>query len=131
VLLLAQASGVNWGQEQTLVWGDSTMRSLAKAINASAASSQVVVIGIGWGRGYPGKAAYELDPETMVLMLYPDAELEEVLDQVAGYKEVCLMRSGEGRTYELEIELLEIFEGSAANSESLRLARTVCWRMTQ
>jgi hypothetical protein len=131
VLLLLQVSGINWGLEQTPEQGDSGMRSVVKAVEASPAPSQLVVVGAGYGRGYPGSVIYELDPETEMVVLHRDSDLDLLLGQASGYAEVCLFLSMEGFTSEVEHELLQRLREGGHRTEVNHTGTILCLQKTK
>jgi hypothetical protein len=130
VLLVLQVSGVNWGLEQTPGQPDTTMRSLARAVEASPAPSRLAVVGAGYGRGHPGTVIYELDPETEVVVVYGDSDLDQLHDQASGYAEVCFFLSMEDLTSEVEHELLQRLRDEGRYTEVVYTGATLCLQQT-
>jgi hypothetical protein len=128
ILVLAQLTGVNWGREDAPGRGDSILRSLTNAVEASPASPRIVVIGAGYGRGYPGSVIYELEPQTEVVVLYKNSDLDLLQEQVSGYAEVCVFLSMEDPTSAVENEFLRRIEEKGIYTRVNYNDATLCLR---
>ncbi|MEA5504378.1 glycosyltransferase family 39 protein [Halotia wernerae UHCC 0503] len=106
IFLGLQLTGINWGLERSPAQGGSNLRSLARTIKASSSSSNVVVVGKGYGRGDPGSAIYELAPETMVVVLGEDSNLEELEYSIQNYEDIWIIFSQDSKTASIENNLL-------------------------
>jgi len=105
VLVSAQAASVNWGSTKRLRGHPGVdMRRLANIIHTVSSPSHVVVIGRGDGRepGHPGAVVYELKPQTMIVVLSPESDLEELMTSLRDYEDVWLVRSVDRATADIE-----------------------------
>jgi hypothetical protein len=89
-------TGINFDLERTPGFAGSTLRSLARRIEASSAAP-VVVIGAGHGRGDPATVIYELAPETMVCVVDNDTDLPRLSSELASFDDIWLVFA-KGRT---------------------------------
>ncbi|BAY20378.1 hypothetical protein NIES2100_01190 [Calothrix sp. NIES-2100] len=111
ILLCIQLTGVNWGLETIPSQTGSNFRSLARTIKASS-SSHVVVVGNGFGRGHPGAVIYELAPETMIVVLSKNSNLEKLQRNIQNYQDVWIVPSSERPTASIEKKLLNLIQTS-------------------
>jgi hypothetical protein len=86
-VLLSQSMGINWGKEQDSHMS-SSLRSLAKTIQASPASSRVVVIEEDKEGWYPAALIYELDPDIAVVTLGAHQDLSRVDGLIEKYDHI-------------------------------------------
>jgi hypothetical protein len=107
------------------------MRSLARDVETSPAPSRLAVVGAGYGRGHPGTVIYELDPETEVVVVYRDSDLDRLQEQASGYAEVCFFLSMEDLTSEVEHELLQRLRDEGRYTEVVYTGATLCLQQTK
>lgn len=101
-----QLTGINFDLERTPGFAGSSLRSLARQIEASG-RSPVVVIGAGHGRGDPATVVYELDPETPVCVLNPDSDIAALSSELAVFEEIWIVFAKGRVTADTEQLLLE------------------------
>ena len=106
-----QLTAINWGQEQSEGWPGTNLRSAAATV-AQSSSSHVVIVGAGYGRGFPGSVIYELSDETMVVVVGKGSDLERVTEAVLHYNEVWFFRPREDKTAHIEDALLAALQAS-------------------
>jgi hypothetical protein len=133
LLLLAQFTGVNLGLERTPGQGDTRIRSTVEAIESLASPlSQVVVIGAGSGRGYPGSVIHELSPETMMAVLYGwgFSDVDALGRQVATFEQVCMMYSLEIASWDAERAFVAFLTTNGGYEEAFRIGTATCFHRT-
>jgi len=85
-VLLVQLSGINWGQEIDVHMG-SRLRSLAKTIQATPASSRlVVIVGDQWRLHPAAPLIYELGPDVVIVTLGTLDDLDRLYGLIAKYE---------------------------------------------
>jgi uncharacterized membrane protein len=90
-VLLIQLTGINWGKEIDAHMG-SRMRSLAKMIQVSPASSRVVVIGEDERRWQPAAPLiYELEPDVTIVTLSPEGDADQLDHLIEKYEYVWVV----------------------------------------
>jgi hypothetical protein len=104
VVVGVQLLTVNWGSSAdptgtaftTARWRDA--RRLARTIQRTSASSHVVLIGAGSGRGRgtPGALVYELAPQTMVSIVDNSSDLDALEVDMRAYQDVWIILDSEG-----------------------------------
>jgi len=105
ILLGVQIASMNWDSPKGLMGHSGLdMRSAAGLIQASSSPSHIVVIGAGDENesGHPGAAVYELEPQTMIVVLRATSDLDGLLADVQGYEDVWLMQAVDHATAEVE-----------------------------
>lgn len=112
VLIGLQLLIINWGREQTPGWQGSDLRSIAGIIKDVSSHPYIVIIGAGYGRGHPASVIYELDPETMIIVVGKNSNLKELQSDIQRYDEVWILPSSDGQTAIVENELLNRLRGS-------------------
>ncbi len=101
-----QLTGINFDLERTPEFAGSTLRSLARKIEASS-PSPVVVIGAGHGRGDPASVIYELEPETEVCVLDNDSDLSLLKSELESFDEIWIVFAKGRKTAAKEQSLFE------------------------
>ena len=104
-LVSLQTASVNWGSTKRLRGHPGVdMRRLARLIDTTSSPSHVVVIGRGdhGEPGHPGAVVYELKPHTMVVVLSPETNIEELLTSLQDYEDIWLVRSVDRVTVDIE-----------------------------
>jgi hypothetical protein len=101
-----QLTGINFDLERTPGFAGSTLRSLARRIEASSAAP-VVVIGAGHGRGDPATVIYELAPETMVCVIDNDTDLSRLSSELASFDDIWMVFAKGRVTATIEQSLFE------------------------
>jgi hypothetical protein len=122
--------GVNWGFAEGPVFPPRvSIRSLARAVTASASRSQIVVIDEGWGRE-PASVVYELDPQTPILCFGRGSDPEKLWAAVRRYQDVWLVSAFGGAAEAIEIrdQLVKRLLGSEAYSQATRKPRVMHFR---
>jgi uncharacterized membrane protein len=105
-VLLIQLTGINWGKESDAHMG-SRMRSLAKMIQVSPASSRVVVIGEDERRWQPASALiYELEPDVIIVTLGRGRDLDELHRLIDKFEYVWVVCGEDCSVESAENELL-------------------------
>ncbi len=104
-----QFSGINFDLERTPEFAGSTLRSLARRIEASS-PSPVVVIGAGHGRGDPASVIYELGPDTTVCVVDNDSDLSRLSPELALFDEIWIVFAKGRKTAGVEQSLFEILK---------------------
>jgi hypothetical protein len=105
ILLGVQLASINWDSPKGLMGHSGLdMRSSAGIIRASSSPSHIVVIGAGDENesGHPGAAVYELEPQTMIVILRPTSDLDGLLADVQNYEDVWLIQAVDHATAEVE-----------------------------
>jgi len=120
ILLGLQIAGINWGFERSPHQPGSDLRSFANSIKLSSLPSHIVVIGEGFGCGHPGSVIYELDPETMIVVLSKDSNLEELQFSIQNYDDIWIVFSTDRQTATIENELLNRLQKSGYYEKILR-----------
>jgi hypothetical protein len=118
-----QLANNNWGYTKGLrAHPGIDMRSFARLIHSSSPSSPLVVIGRGDENepGHPGSVIYELEPETMIVVLDTNSNLGEVQTKVQDYEDVWIVYSVDGVTADIEQRFLNILQSSGHYREVLR-----------
>ena len=105
LLLGFQLINNNWGYTKGLRSHPGIdMRSFARLIHSSSPSSPLVVIGRGDENepGHPGSVIYELEPETMIVVLDEKSNLEELQTNIQDYEDVWIVFSVDRVTTTIE-----------------------------
>ncbi len=106
LLVGLQLHAVNRGTESSPGWPGSRLRSLSQMIRDNSSPSQIVVIGAGYGRGHVGSVIYELDPETVIIVVDNDSNLDEMQSTIQNYDDVWFVPSVDNYTANAEDEIL-------------------------
>jgi len=122
ILWGVQLLGINWGAENQI---DSRVHSVARAIEAASAHSQVVIIGAGHGRGHPGALLYELNPDITVAVLTNSHNPESLLPRVQDYEDIWISFASDRATQRVEQDLLNRLQQSGQYQELWRNERTI------
>jgi len=113
----------NWGFTKGLrAHPGIDMRSLAKLIHLSSPSSSLVVIGKGDENepGHPGSVIYELEPETMIVVLEAKSNLKELQTNIQDYEHVWVVCSVDKATTDIEQRFLNALLSSGHYQEVFR-----------
>jgi len=105
ILLGLQIASIDWGSPKGLMGHRGLdMRSVAGLIQASSSPSHIVVIGAGDENeyGHPGSVVYELEPQTMIVVLRVTGDLEGLLADVQDYEDVWLIQAVDHATADVE-----------------------------
>lgn len=111
----------NWGYAKGLRSHPGIdMRILASIIKTSSSPSHLVVIGGGFGRGFPASVIYELEPETMIVVLEAENNLGELQANIQDYDDVWFVFSVDGVTTDIEQSFLNTLQSSGHYREVFR-----------
>ena len=102
-----QLTGINFDLERTPGFAGSTLRSLARRIEAST-RSPIVIVGAGHGRGDPASVIYELGPATDVCVVDNDSDLPRLSSDLTSFDEVWIVFAKGRATASIEQSLFEI-----------------------
>lgn len=103
-----QLGAVNWNSEGTLGWPGSVSRSWAETIGEAVDPPTLVLIGAGFGRGFPGQFVYELDSSIDTLVLDDPADSSTVERALSQYNTVWILFPRETSTRPIESQTEEI-----------------------
>jgi hypothetical protein len=102
-----QLTGINFDLERTPGFAGSTLRSLAKKIEASS-PSPAVVIGAGHGRGDPATVIYELAPDTSVCVIDRDSDVAMLSAELASFDDIWIVFAKGRMTAAVEASTVEV-----------------------
>jgi hypothetical protein len=122
--------GINWGFEEGPVFPPQvSIRSLARAVKASASRSAIVVIDEGSGRA-PASVVYELDPQTLMLCFGRGSDPEKLWAEVRRYQDVWLVSSFDEtpETINIRDQLVERLVVSGSASQATQKPRVMHFR---
>jgi hypothetical protein len=122
VFIGLQLTGINFNLERTPGFAGSTLRSLARRIEASS-PAPVVVIGAGHGRGDPATVIYELSPETTVCVIDNETDVSRLSSELASFDTIWVVFAKGRMTSAGEQALFEVLTADDTNSVISRTKR--------
>jgi hypothetical protein len=128
IFLGLQMLTINWGHPQGFrVHPGLDMRSLAELIHTSSSPAHVVVIGEGDRNesGHPGSVIYELAPETTIIVLNAESDLQQLQANIQDYEDVWLVFSVDQGTTDVEYRFLDGLQKSDRYQEVFRSWPTI------
>ena len=123
IFLGLQMLTINWGHPQGFrVHPGLDVRSLAELIRTSSSPAHIVVIGEGDRNesGHPGSVIYELAPETTIVVLNAESNLQQLQANIQDYEDVWLVFSVDRGTTEVEYRFLDGLQKSERYQEVFR-----------
>jgi len=130
VFIGLQLTGINFDLERTPGFAGSTIRSLAKRIEA-ASPAPMVVIGAGHGRGDPATLIYELAPETTVCVINNDTDLSRLGSELEAFEEVWIVFAKGRMTAAVEQSLFDILTENGSYEVVFRVRRVAHLKKAQ
>jgi len=123
IFLGLQMLTINWGYPQGFrVHPGLDMRSLAELIRTSSSPAYIVVIGEGDRNesGHPGSVIYELAPETTIVVLNAESDLQKLQANIQDYEDIWIVFSVDRGTTDVEYRFLDGLQKSDHYQEVFR-----------